>query len=362
LGDDEPMNFIGLEKVSADIERMFREFNIQKIDDIKERFPVNRFTEMNIIIAHRDFDKLLDLYTDGKKFAIVSGRGPSGPIHFGHIYVFQIVKFLQDAFDAHVFIPLSDDEKLVFGKIRDLEEGEYWAYDNAKLILALGFDKRKTHIYISSKQRWVYRYALIISKKLTLSTAKSALGVEDSTNIGVPFYVAVQIAHILQPTLEKKLPVVVPIGLDQDVYMRLARDVSERLNIPKPASLYVDFVNGLDGEPMSSSKPDTAIFINDDEEKIWRKILRAVTGGQPTIEEHRRYGGDPNRCVIFQWMKAFIFRSMNEANKHAELCRNGEIMCGFDCKGFLAKGLINIARDLRRRANNIPLEDFLLED
>ena len=351
-----------LEKTTADIERMFREFNIQSIESIRHRLPRNRIVEMELIIAHRDFDKLLDMYTSGKNFSVVSGRGPSGPIHFGHLYVFKVVKFLQDAFGANVFIPLSDDEKLVFGKIKDLEEGEFWAYDNARVILALGFDKKKTRIYISSKQKWVYRYALTFSRKLTLNTIKSAFGINDSTNIGIPFYAAVQIAHILQPTLDQGLPVVVPIGLDQDVYMRLARDVAERLGIMKPASLYVRFISGLTGEPMSSSIPETAIYVNDSEEVIWHKIMRALTGGQPTIEEQRRYGGRPDKCVIFEWLKAFVFKSKKEAENYAELCKNGEIVCGFDCKGYLAENLTRIAENLREKAEKINLIDYLMEE
>ena len=351
-----------LEKTTADLERMRKEFNIQPISTIIDRLPRNKLFEMNIIVAHRDFDKLLDGFLSGRKFAVVSGRGPSGPIHFGHLYVFKVVKFLQDAFDAEVFLPLSDDEKFVFNKIKTLEEGEYWAYDNARIILSLGFDKRKTHIYISSKQKWVYRYALMVSRKLTLSAVKSALGIDDSSNPGIPFYAAVQIVHIIQPTLDKNVPVVVPIGLDQDVYMRLSRDVAERLGIIKPASLYVRFLSGLTGDPMSSSAPETAIYVSDDEETIRRKIMRAFTGGQPSIEEHRRFGGNPEKCIVFEWLSAFVFTSKREADKYAELCRQGEIVCGFDCKSLLARSLSKIAENLRKRAEKIELSNFFIED
>jgi len=351
---------ISLEKVTADLERMFREFNIRPIDEIKDRLPSNKLLEMKFIIAHRDFDKILDLYLNGRKFAVVSGRGPSGPIHFGHLYVFKTVKFLQDAFGAEVYIPLSDDEKLVFGKISSLDEGESWGIDNAKYILALGFDKKKTHIYISSKQNWVYRYALLVSRKLTLSAIKSAFGINDSANPGIPFYAAVQIVHIIQPTIDYNEPVVVPIGLDQDVYMRLARDVAERMNIIKPASMYIRFISGLTGDPMSSSKPETAIYVTDDDETIWNKVLHAFTGGQPTIEEHRRYGGNPERCIVFEWLKAFVFRSNKEAEKYAELCKSGEIICGFDCKSFLARSLMKLSKELRNKAKKIEVDEYMM--
>ncbi len=354
------MNARNLEKVSADVERMFREFNIESIDKIRNRLPQNKFLEMGWLIAHRDFDKLLDLYNNGKKFAVVSGRGPSGPIHLGHLYLFQVVKFLQDTYKAEVFIPLSDDEKFVFNKLRDFNEGRYWALDNARIILSLGFDEKRTHIYISSEQKWVYKYALLFSRKLTINTVKSAFGINDSSNVGIPFYAAVQIAHILQPTIDFNLPVVVPIGLDQDVYMRLSRDVSDRLGLMKPASLYVRFVKGLTGEPMSSSIPETAIYVNDSDDDIRRKIMNAFTGGQPSIEEHRRFGGMPEKCVVFEWLKAFVFSTSKEAEKHAELCRNGELVCGFDCKNLLARHIIRLVHEIRKNADKIDLDRYMM--
>ncbi len=349
----------GLAKVSADLQRMIKEFNIEPIEKIMHRLPPNRLFEMGIIIAHRDFDKILQEYERGKEFAIVSGRGPSGPLHLGHIFVFMVVKYLQDAFDVEVYIPLSVDEKLVFGKIESLEEGEHWAIDNAKMILALGFKKGKTHVYISSKQNWVYRYALQISKKLTLSHVKNALGITDSYNIGIPFYAAVQIAHILQPTIDKGVRVVVPIGLDQDVFMRLTRDVAEKLHLPKPASLYVKFLPGIGNEPMSSSKPETAIYVNENDKNLWKKILNVVTGGRGSLEEQRLYGANPYRCNVYEWLKFFVFETNVEAQEYAKQCKSGEILCGFDCKTLLYRYLENFLNELRKRAERIDLTDFL---
>ncbi|MHA1676144.1 MAG: tryptophan--tRNA ligase [Candidatus Njordarchaeales archaeon] len=351
-----------LEKVTADAERMFREFQIQKIEGLIPYLPPDRIIEMRILLAHRDLDLVLREYLQGSNFAVVSGRGPSGPLHFGHIYLFNVVRYLQKAFDIDVYIPLSDDEKFVFQKIKSLKDGEFWAIDNAKKILALGFDPKKTKVYISTKQNWVYRYSLEIARKMTLSTVKAALGIDDSANTGIVYYPAVQIAHILQPTIDKDLRVVVPIGLDQDVYMRLARDVAVRLNLKKPASVYVRYIPGITGSPMSASAPETAVYISDNDEEIVRKVNQAFTGGQPTVEEQRKFGGNPDKCIIFKWLSAFVFKSRQEASRFAELCRNGELICGFDCKPMLAHYLIKISREIRRNAEKIDLEKYMMED
>ncbi len=351
-----------LSKVSADLKRMIREFNIQPIETIIDRLPRNMLIEKGIIIAHRDFDKVLDEYKKGKKFAIVSGRGPSGPMHLGHLFVFSVVRYLQRTFDVEAYIPLSDDEKLVFGKVDSLKETEYWAIDNAKVIMALGFDPEKTHIYISSEQNWVYRYALDISKRLTFSTVKSALGVSESVNIGVPFYAAVQIAHILQPTIDKGVRVVVPIGLDQDVFMRLTRDVADKMGLPKPASLYIKFVPGINDEPMSSSKPDSAIFVGDVGRDLLNKVFRTITGGKGTIEEQRREGADPGKCNIFQWLNFFIFKSEKQKNDYGKKCESGEILCGYDCKLLIYRYLEYYLEKIRTRSEKIDVQKILRGD
>ena len=348
-----------LEKVTADAERMFREFQIQKIEGLIPYLPPDRIIEMRILLAHRDLDLVLREYLQGNNFAVVSGRGPSGPLHFGHIYLFNVVRYLQKAFDIDVYIPLSDDEKFVFQKIKSLKDGEFWAVDNAKNILALGFDPKKTKIYISTKQNWVYRYSLEIARKITLSTVKAALGIDDSANTGIVYYPAVQIAHILQPTIDKDLRVVVPIGLDQDVFMRLTRDVAERLKIKKPASVYVKFLPGLQRVPMSSSAPETAIYLTDDDSAVYRKIMRAHSGGAISTAHQRYQGGNPYDCVIFEWLQAFHFRTRSEAEEYAYACRTGQIICGYDCKILAYEAIRQYLRELRHKYEKVDLEKFL---
>ena len=348
-------------KKSADVQRMLKEFGIKPIEEIADLFPNKTLIDIGLLIAHRDFDYLLRGLAKGHKFAIVSGRGPSGPLHLGHILVFSLVKHLQDMFNAEVFIPISDDEKFIFGKVQKLEDAEKWAYDNIKYIAALGFDPKKTHIYISSKTPWVYRYALKCARKMTINMIKSALGTTDSHNPGILFYAAVQIAHILQPTFDYDLPVVVPIGLDQDVFMRLARDVAQLLHIKKPASLYVQFLPGPRGEPMSSSKPETALFVNADSRQAWRIIANLFTGGQGSIREQFLKGGNPDVCHVFLWLKHLFFKNKGEIEVYAEMCRSGELICGIDCKPLLHELVMNFLAKLRDAAEKVDIEKFLMD-
>lgn len=349
------MTMVALEKVSGDLKRMYEQFHIRPISELRDILPRSRYLDMSILIAHRDLDVILK----EKTWAIVSGRGPSGPLHLGHIMLFELVAWFQRTFDVYAFIPLSDDEKYVFGKIEDLEKADSWALENARWIASLGFDPKKTRIYISSMHPWVYKYSIVVSRYLTLSTVKNALGIDDSKNVGIPFYAAVQIVHILQPTLDFGFRTLVPIGLDQDVFMRLTRDVAERLKIKKPASVYVKFLPGLQRVPMSSSAPETAIYLTDDDSAVYRKIMRAHSGGAISTAHQRYQGGNPYDCVIFEWLQAFHFRTRSEAEEYAYACRTGQIICGYDCKILAYEAIRQYLRELRHKYEKVDLEKFL---
>ena len=73
-----------------------------------------------------------------------------------------------------------------------------------------------------------------------------------------------------------------------------------------PSSTYHHFAVGLTGEKMSSSKPKTTLFLRDDLAAVEKKIKRAFSGGQPTVEEHRRLGGNPDIDVAYRYMMYFF--------------------------------------------------------
>jgi tryptophanyl-tRNA synthetase len=73
-----------------------------------------------------------------------------------------------------------------------------------------------------------------------------------------------------------------------------------------PCSTYHRFAVGMSGDKMSSSKPESTIFMDDDVGVMTKKVKRAISGGQPTVEEHRRHGGDISKDVAFQYLQFFF--------------------------------------------------------
>ena len=79
---------------------------------------------------------------------------------------------------------------------------------------------------------------------------------------------------------------------------------------------------------MSSSKPQTTIFMDDTHEEMSKKVKRAFSGGQPTVEEHRRLGGDCSKDVAFQYLQFFFEEDDSELTRIARDYESGKLLAG----------------------------------
>jgi tryptophanyl-tRNA synthetase len=112
--------------------------------------------------------------------------------------------------------------------------------------------------------------------------------------------------HCQLPEFEGKIPTVIPVGSDQDPHIRLARDISQWIKAHEfiqLSSTYHRFLPGLGGGKMSSSDPTSHIALSENPENVKKLINKyAFSGGQPTLEEHRKKGGNPDIDVSYQYL------------------------------------------------------------
>ncbi|CAF1391866.1 unnamed protein product [Adineta ricciae] len=119
---------------------------IARIESIIKR-PVHYFIRRGIFFSHRDLELILNAYEQKKPFFLYTGRGPSSEaMHLGHLIPFIMTKWLQDVFDVPLVIQMTDDEKFLWKDIT-IEDANRYAYENAKDIIACGFDSTKTRIH-----------------------------------------------------------------------------------------------------------------------------------------------------------------------------------------------------------------------
>jgi len=338
----------------VDYERIVKEFGLKEIDDeMLEKIKI--FTgDLHILLrrkyffAHRDLDIVLnEAKTNG--FFLYTGRGPSGPMHIGHLIPFMFTKWLQDKFKVNVYIELTDDEKFLEPKRKlSLEETRKWTYENILDIIAVGFDENRTFIFQDTEYiRNMYPLAIKIAKKINFSTVKAVFGFTNETNIGLIFFPALEIV----PTFFEDKICLIPAAVDQDPFWRLQRDVADALGKRKSAQIHSKFLpplTGIEGK-MSASKPETSIYLTDDEKTVREKIYKhAFSGGQPTIELHRKLGGNPDIDVSFQWLKTLFEEDDSKIKKIEEDYRSGKLLTG-ELKDILIEKLVKFLQEHQRR-------------
>ena len=289
-----------------------------------------------VFFSHRDLDLVLDDYAGGRGFFLYTGRGPSGPMHIGHLIPFILTKWLQDRFRVNVYVMITDDEKYWDEPGMSIRDVRRWAYENTLDIIAVGFDPDRTFVFHDIEYIGkLYPMAVKVAKRINFNTAKAVFGFTGSTNIGLIFYPALQVV----PTLFEKRRCLIPAAIDQDPYWRIQRDMAESLGYYKTAAIHSKFMpplTGLEGK-MSTSKPETAIFLHDDPKTVRFKIMRyAFSGGQPTVELHRRLGGNPDVDVSFQWLKIYFEQDDVKLKKIEDDYRSGRMLTG-ELKEYLVE-------------------------
>jgi tryptophanyl-tRNA synthetase len=356
---------------TIDYDRLIRKFGTQPLTaELMQRIAkkagyLHPLLERGHFFSHRDLNIVLDEYDAGNPFVLYTGRGPSGPVHLGHVVTWMFTKYLQDAFDVKLYFQMTDDEKFLIHPEYRMNTIQEFLNDNLLDVIAVGFQPEKTKIITDVKNIEVlYELAIDVARHVNFSTVKAVFGLKDSDNIGIIFFPAIQaVPAFLESALTgKPVPCLIPAAIDQDPYWRIARDVAPKLGFSKPAQIHSKFLPGLGKEgKMSSSRPETCIFTTDSLEIAKQKILNAYTGGQATIREQRELGGNPDICPIFQYNYHVILSSEKNVTELKLKCVTGAILCG-ECKELLAEkvqGFLTTHQALRKKAKQ-QLDRYLL--
>lgn len=338
-GDDDddvvtPWTVASKSQTGVDYDKLIVKFGSEKITDkLLARIETvtgvkpHHFLRRGIFFSHRDLEFILKTHEDKKPIYLYTGRGPSSTaMHVGHLLPFIMTAWLQKTFNCPVVIQLTDDEKWACDPEKVNEEKvKKFAFENARDIIACGFDKERTLIFsnlgVMSQEIHLPRLLPVawdIGIKATNNKMRGVFGFSGEDNTSKNFFPNLQAAPAFSCTFshvfglsskDKPMPCLIPCGIDQDPYFRLTRDVAQRLNHPKPALLHSKFFPALQGSQskMSSSVDISAIFLTDTPAQIKNKINKyAFSGGKVTIEEHRAQGGNCDIDTSFQYLRYFL--------------------------------------------------------
>ena len=132
------------------------------------------------------------------------------------------------------------------------------------------------------------------------------------------------------------------------------------MGLMQPSSTYHQFAVGMTGGKMSSSMPETTIFLNDSMKTIEKKIKSSFSGGQPTVEEHRKKGGNPDIDVAYQYLRYFFEENDNELEKIREEYVSGKLLTG-EIKSICVEKAASWMKDHHelKEQNQHLIKDFL---
>nr|XP_009759566.1 PREDICTED: tryptophan--tRNA ligase, cytoplasmic [Nicotiana sylvestris] len=243
-----------------DYNKLIDKFGCQRLDDsLIQRVqrltnrPAHVFLCRGVFFAHRDFNDILDAYEKRQKFYLYTGRGPSSEaLHLGHLIPFMFTKYLQDAFKVPLVIQLTDDEKCMWKNL-SVEESQRLARENAKDIIACGFDVSKTFIFSDFDYFGgaFYKNMVKVAKCVTYNKVVGIFGFTGEDHIGKVSFPPVQAV----PSFPSSFPhmfsgndnilCLIPCAIDQDPYFRMTRDVAPRIGYHKPALIESSFFPAL---------------------------------------------------------------------------------------------------------------------
>jgi tryptophanyl-tRNA synthetase len=347
-------------------ESLIEEFGIKPIDEIIARIPnPSKYMRRRIIFGHTDLDRVLDALDLNLPFAVMSGIKPSGPFHMGSkMTAEEIIYFQQASTKAFASYCIADYEAYADNR-QSLEESNSMAVSHLADVLALGLDPKRAYVYRQSREMRVLEKAFIYSRDVTYNMMEAIYG---DRPFGLYLSALIQVADILLPEIREfdgPKPVVVPIGAEQAPHIRLTRDIARRHeeeNLVLPSATYHKLIRSLTGSSkMSKREPMGLLSLTDDPEFAKKKILLAYTGGRESIKIQKELGGEPNRCVIYEYLMFHFMEDDRELEKVYTECISGSRMCG-PCKARAADIVAAYLREhQRKRVKTLPLAEEILQ-
>ena len=341
-------------KGQVDYNRLIKEFGISLLKDLPDIFNKELLFRRKIVFAHRDFQRILEAVRKKKKFVMMTGLMPTGKFHLGHAILAKQFAFYQKL-GARIYIAVADIEAYNVRK-QSLEDSRKIAREYIKNYIALGLNLENADIYFQSarsknsvKSNSYYRLQNLLSRYSTFNEFKAVYGEITPGKILSSLLQAADMLHPQLPEFENYCPVVVPVGIDQDPHLRLARDILSRINIPfiQLSSTYHLFAPSLKGltEKMSSSDLKSFIAMTDNDKIVKEKINKyAFSGGQPTLEEHKKKGGNPDIDVSFQYLKMLLEENDKKLEEIYDRYKSGK-MTTSELKNYTIEKLNNFLRN-----------------
>ena len=291
------------------------------------------------------------------KQRILTGIRPTGNLHFGHLFgaVENWVK-LQDEYDCHFEIA---DVQALTDNFDNPEKVNKNVLEITMDLLSVGIDPNKSTIFIQSQIPQIAELTVFYSNLVTMSRLyrnptvkteiaqkKAMFGNEgESVTYGFVGYPVSQAADITAFKGD-----IIPVGEDQLPLIEQTREIVRKFNsiygttLKEPQALLSknSRIKGLDGNDKMGKSLGNAIYLNDNEETIKKKVMSAVTDTKKIKKDDP---ADPEQCMVYYYHKLFSKDNLNTICKE---CQKGHRGC-VNCKLELIENINNYLKPIKEK-------------
>ena len=289
---------------------------------------------------------------------ILTGLRPTGNLHLGHLFGAgkNYVK-LQDEYDFYLEIA---DVQALTDNFNNPEKVRKNVTEITIDLLSIGLDPKKVNFFIQSKIPEIAELTVFYSNLVTVArlernpTVKTEIAQKkelfgndgESITYGFLGYPVSQAADITAFDGE-----LVPVGEDQLPLIEQCREIvrkfnsiyGETLKEPNAKLSETKRVKGLDGNEKMGKSLGNAIFLNDDEETIQKKIMQAITDPNKIKKDDP---ANPDICMVYYYHK--LVNTKENQNTICQECKKGNRGC-VQCKKELITAMNNFLTPIREK-------------
>ena len=297
------------------------------------------------------------------KARVFSGIQPTGSPHIGN-YLGALKNWVKIQYDYESIFGIVDLHAITL--YQNPAELRAKTLELAGMLLAIGIDPKQTAIVVQSNVHahaelsWMLTCVTPVGWLERMTQYKSKAAAQETIISGLLQYPVLMAADILLYQAA-----IVPVGDDQSQHLELARDIAQRFNslygetFVMPATKLPAIgarVMGLDDPEKKMSKSATgtnhAINLLDDPKDIRKKIMRATTDSNPSVDWETMGPGVANLISIYQ---AFTEMPDDAAKAHFAGMRYG------DLKKTVAEAVVEALEPIQARYREISAEPGYVE-
>jgi len=399
---------------TVDIEKIFTDFGIEPIGPAAKALPeVPAFIRRGIVVGQRDYLPIVNAIRNRTPFHVLTGFMPSGLPHLGHLMVMkEVVWHVQQGGNGYVAV--ADREAHAVRGI-SWENCRKYGREYLKCLYALGFEGKtyfqsrneclknlafeaSTKVNFSDLSAiYGFEQDTSLSHAMSVITQVADILYPQLDSCPAPTIVPVgldqdphlrltrDVAHKLRMFTVEERDTVISVrsknapaealsavhkafpgskkyeghvdipGQSLEAVSEITRGIEIRhggFGFFSPSSTYHIFMPGLQGGKMSSSIPESSFGFYESDKDIKKKIMGALTGGQATLEEQKRLGGEPSRCPVFLLSLFHMVELDPELEEIRSACREGRTSCG-QCKKATLERVMAFLSEFREKMDAV---------